>query len=138
MSFVPLNDSKLADDGFYGLMGTGVTATKHQLLKYSSGYLVNAADGDDEAQYLALETKTNSGADGAAEVHVVSLNSNPKFIALCSTTPVQATHVGNDYDLDNAYTVKLSATTDKVFHIDYIYDAASYLVVGHFNTPAIA
>jgi hypothetical protein len=138
MAFEPLNDSKLLNDSFEGLMGTGVTATRFKLLKYSSGYFVNAADGDDEAEYLALETKTNSGADGAAVVQVVSLNSNPKFKALCSTTPVQATHVGNDYDLDDDAIVKLSSTTDKVFHVDYIYDAANSIVVGHFNTPAIA
>lgn len=120
------------------LMGTGVTATKYHLLKYSSGYLVNAADGDDEVEYLALETKTNSGADGAASVDVLPIDDTIQFEALCSTTLVQATHVGNDYDLDDAYTIKLSATTDKVFHIDYITNAASYLAVGRFNKPAIA
>jgi len=119
-------------------MTTATTLTKYNLCKMSSGYLVAAADGDNEVEYLALETKTNSGSSGAANCRVLKIDDVTEFEALCSTTPVQATHVGNDYDLDDAYTVKLSATTDKVFHIDSIVNAADYLVRGRFNKPAIA
>ncbi len=137
MAFIPIN----FDSGkVLSLpLASGVTATKHNLLKYSSGYLTNAADGDNEVEYLALETVTEATAsDGGTFVDVLPIDGTVLIRALCSTTPVQATHVGNDYDLDDAYTVKLSATTDKVFHIDKIYDAANYIVIGHFNKPALA
>lgn len=119
-------------------MGSSVTLTKHSLCKMSSGYLVAAAAGDNEVEYLALETKTNSGSAGAAFALVLPIDETMDFEALCATTPVQATHVGNDYDLGAAASLDLTATTDKVFHVDSIKSAADKIVRGRFNKPAIA
>lgn len=120
------------------LMGTGQTLTKNNRCKYSSGYLVVGATGDDETEYIALETKTNSGADGAAECLVLPIDGTTQFEALVGATPSQASHVGNDYDYTDADTVNLSGTTDKAFHIDYIKSAADKIVVGRFNKPSVA
>ncbi len=139
MSFIPIRfDSGKTLKGL--LLGAGVTATKHKLLKYSAGYLVNAQSGDDETVYLALETVSNAaGAAGAAEVDCLPIDETVQFEALCSTTPVQATHVGNDYNVSDDATVDLAnAADDKVFHIDAIVDASGCIVRGRFNRPAIA
>lgn len=119
-------------------MGSSVTLTKFSLCKMSSGYLAAAAAGDNEVEYVALETKTNSGAAGAAEALVLPISDDIVFEALCGTTPVQATHVGNDYDLGAAASLDLTATTDKVFHVDKVVDATNKIVRGRFNKPAIA
>lgn len=120
------------------LLAANTTVTKHQLLKYSSGYLIDAAAGDDEVQYVALENVTAGSSDGATECDVLPIDEVTEFEALVSTTPVQATHVGNSYDLSDLNTVDLGNTSDKVFHIDRIKDATNTLVIGHFNKPAIA
>ena len=112
--------------------------TKHNLVKMSSGYLVAGAAGDNEVEYLALETVTGGSNDGDVECAVLPIDDTTEFEALVSTTPVQATHVGNDYDLTDATTINLGATTDKVFHIDRISDSANNLVIGRFNKPALA
>jgi hypothetical protein len=138
MSFIPKNESRFLDNAFEALMAASVVFTKHALVKYSSGYMTNAASGDNEVEYLAMETKTDATAsNGGTKGLVVPIDDRTQFIALCSTTPVQATHVGNNYDISAADTVDLGNTTDKVFHIDYILDAANYLVVGRFNKPSI-
>lgn len=117
-------------------MAGSTTLTKNKLCKMASGYLTNAASGDDEVQYVALETKTNSGASGAAKCLVLPIDETQQYQALTSTTLVQATHVGNDYDLSDGNTVDLGNTTDKVFHIDSI--VSSTQAIGRFNKPAIA
>jgi hypothetical protein len=120
-------------------LAASVAAVKNKLLKYSSGYLTNAADGDNEVEYLSLETVTDATAgDGGTYVSVLPIDGVTLYEALVSATPVQATHVGNDYDLDDDAIIKLSATTDKVFHIDKIKSAGDLIVIGHFNKPAIA
>lgn len=119
-------------------MGSGASVVKGSHCKMSGGYLVSGAAGDNEAEYIALETKTNSGAAGAAYALVLEIDETIQFEAECATTPVQATHVGNDYDFSTAALLDLTATTDKVFHIDQIRNAALKKVVGHFNKPALA
>ena len=119
-------------------MGNGASVVKHSHCKMSAGYLVAGAAGDNEAEYIALETKTNSGAAGAAYALVLEIDETITFEADTATTPVQATHVGNDYDFSSASTLDITATTDKVFHIDEIRNASLKKVVGHFNKPALA
>jgi hypothetical protein len=139
MAFQPIkDDSGKVLKGL--LLGAGVSSTKHKLLKYSSGYLINAASGDDEVLYLALESVSNAaGVAGAASVDCLYVDEEVQFIALCSTTLVQATHVGNDYNISDDATVDLSnSADDKCFHIDKILNAASYLAIGRFNKPSIA
>lgn len=136
MSFTP----KIRDDGKVRElpMGSSVTVTKYSHCKMSSGYLAAGAAGDNEVEYIALETKTNSGAAGAVSALVIPVDETIIFEALTATTPVQATHVGNDYDFSDAATLDLTATTDKVFHIDKIVDATNKIVSGRFNKPALA
>src|SRR3990167_4281786 len=112
--------------------------TKHNLVKFSAGYIVAAASGDDEVEYLSLETVTGGATDGIVLVDVLPISDDVEIEALSQDTPVQATHVGNDYDLQSAAQIDLDATTDKVFHIDRIVSAADKLVYGRFNRPAIA
>jgi len=117
-------------------LAASTTVTKGQLLKFSSGYLIDAAAGDDEVEFVALEAVTAAATDGATECDVLPIDETVEFEALCSTTLVQATHVGNSYDLTDLNTVNLGATTDKVFHIDAIKDSTH--AIGRFNKPAIA
>ena len=120
-------------------MGASAVATKFGHMKFSSGYLVAGAAGDNEAEYISLETKTDATAvAGGTLVDVIPLDETVQFEALCATTPVQATHVGLDVDFSSATALDLTATTDKVFHIDAIVNAADKLVSGHFNKPALA
>ena len=136
MAFVP----KKFDEGkVRRLPVTGsTTLTKHNHVKMSSGYLVAGSAGDNEAEYLALETLTSASTDGATMCDVLPIDEVIEVIATCATTPVQATHVGNDYDFSTAALLDLTATTDKVFHIDAIVNATDKTVRGHFNKPALA
>jgi uncharacterized protein (DUF2147 family) len=107
--------------------------------KMVSGYVSAGAAGDNEAEYISLETVTDATAvNGGTQVDVLPIDETVQFVALCATTPAQATHVGNDYDFSSALVLDLTATTDKVFHIDEIVSAADKLVKGHFNKPALA
>lgn len=120
-------------------MGASAVGTRFGHMKMSAGYLVAGAAGDDEAQYIALETLTDTTAvAGSTLIDVIPVNEVIEWEALCATTPVQATHVGTDVDFADAVTLDLTATTDKVFHIDRIVSAANKLVSGRFNKPAIA
>ena len=120
-------------------LAASTTVTKFQHLKFSSGYLVDGASGDNEAEYIALETITDATAsDGGTSCKVLPLDGTVTFDALTATTPVQATHVGNDYDFSDLNTLDLTATTDKVFHIDSIVNATDKIVRGRFNKPALA
>lgn len=119
-------------------LAANTTVTKHQLLKFSSGYLIDAAAGDDEVGFVALEALTAGATDGASDCDVLPIDEVTEFEALTATTPVQATHVGNSYDLSDLNTLDLTATTDKVFRISRIVNATNKLVSGNFNKPAIA
>lgn len=119
-------------------LGTAAVAVKHAHMKMSSGYLVAGAAGDNEAEYIALETATGGATDGSVYCNVIRIDDVTEFEASTATTPVQATHVGNDYDFASSTALDLTATTDKVFHIDRIVSAADKLVSGHFNKPALA
>ena len=115
------------------------TCTKGGHMKMTSGYLAAGAGGDNEAEYIGLETTTDTTAvSGSTLVNVIVIDDEIEFEALTATTPVQATHVGNDYDFSDKLTLDLTATTDKIFHIDSIVSAADKIVRGHFNKPALA
>jgi len=114
------------------------TLTKNNHVKMASGYLVAGAAGDNEVEYIALQTVTGGAADGDVKCDVLVIDSTMEFDVLCGTTPVQATHVGNDYDMAGAASIDLTATTDKVFRIDSIINATDKIVRGRFNKPALA
>ena len=116
---------------------TGQTFVRGDLLKWSSGYLVVAAEDDDEAEYIAMEAVASSVATGIL-VEVLRITEAIYFHAIFDATPVQATHVGNDYDVKTKASLKSAGTTDKVFHIEEIINAADKIVGGHFNKPALA
>lgn len=120
-------------------LASGTTVTKYQLLKYSSGYLADGASGDNEVEYIALETVTDATAsDGGTYCDVIPIDDVMEVDALASTTPVQATHVGNTYDISDANTVDLGNTTDKVFTIISIVNATDKIVRGRFNRHGMA
>jgi len=117
---------------------TGQTLTRFSHCKMSSGYLVPGAANDDEVQYISLQTVTGTGSSGDVKALVLKVDDEIRFVATTGTTPVQASHVGNDYDFGSASALDLTAVTDKVFHIDSILNASDKLVEGNFNKPAIA
>lgn len=136
MTFIP-RKYRSQDVRTIGLAANAV-AVKYYHGKLSSGYAVDGDAGDNEAEFIFLETKTDAtGVAGSTKVDVLMINDDQSFDAVCSTTPVQGTHVGNDYDFAEVG-VDLGATTDKVFHVDEIIDAANSIVRGRFNKPAIA
>lgn len=120
-------------------LGASAVAKRFGHVKYSSGYLVEGVAGDDEVQYISLETTTDAtGVAGSTFIDVIPVNEVIDWIALTDITPVQATHVGTDVDFSDDLTLALGATTDKVFHVDSIFDATNKLVKGRFNKPALA
>ena len=119
-------------------MGASKTVTKGNHCKIVSGYLEAGAAGDNEAEYIAMETKTSSAVAGADFALVLLIDDEIEFEALTDITPVQATHVGIDVDFNTAAQLELGATTDKVFHVDSIVSAANKVVKGRFNKPALA
>ena len=137
MSFIPRKYR--AQDVRRMPLGASAVATKYGHMKESSGYLVAGAAGDNEAEFIALETVTDAtAAAGGTYVDVIPVNDVDVFDATTGTTPVQATHVGNDYDFGSAVALDLTATTDKVFHVEAIIDATNKIVRGRFNQPALA
>jgi len=117
-------------------LGNAAVAVKYYHGKMSSGYAVDGDAGDNEAEFIFLETKTDTTAsDGGTYVDVLMITGDAVFDADTSADLVQATHVGNDYDLSETG-VDLAATTDKIFHIDEI--VGTRVARGRFNKPAIA
>ncbi len=113
-------------------MAASVTVTKGSHAKITSGYLNPGSAGDNVPEFIALETKTSSGTDGADFALVLPLDDEIVFEALSQDTPVQATHVGNSYDFNTAAQLDLDGTTDLVFHVLSIKSAADKIVVGRF------
>lgn len=119
-------------------LASGVTATKWALLKTSSGYFTNGASGDGTVEVVALETKTDATtSNGGTWCEVLVIDDTTEFDATCATAPVQATHVGNHYDLASASTLDLTASSDDVFYIRKVMDTTNYIVRGNFNRHAI-
>lgn len=120
-------------------LGASAVAKRFGHVKMSSGYLIEGAGGDNEVEYISLETTTDATASaGGTYIDVIPVNEVIEWIALTDITPVQATHVGTDVDFSDDLSLAISATTDKVFHIDNILSAADKLVIGRFNRPALA
>jgi len=119
------------------LAGSAV-AVKYGAMKISSGYLVAAATGDSEVEFIALETKTDtSTTDGYLRVDCLPIDGAMEFDCLIDTTPAQ-TDVGKDVDLNGQSELDLDGTTDKVFRIDSVVNATDKIVRGRFNKPALA
>lgn len=119
-------------------MTASTTLTRFNLVKMTSGYLAAGAAGDNEVEYIALETKTSGSGNGSSFCDVLPITDDVYFHALTDITPVQATHVGTDVDINTAAQLELAATTDKVFHVHEIIDATNKIVGGYFNKPALA
>ena len=116
MAFIPLNE----DEGkIVSLLTTSATSfTKHNGVKFTSGYAVEAAAGDATVDYIALETKTSATGNGADTIKCLKVDPSVRIKATLSTTFVQATHAGNRYDVSAAGTIDLAATTDKCFLLE--------------------
>lgn len=116
MSFIPLKEEegKVVD-----LLTTSATSyTKHNGIKFTSGYAVEAAAGDASIEYVALETKTSASGDGNSTIRCLRVDPSIRFQVTLSTTFVQATHAGNKYDISAAGTIDLAAQTDKCFLLE--------------------
>ena len=120
-------------------MGASATLTKGSHCKMTSGYLAAGAAGDNEAEYIAMETKTSSSVAGADFCLVLPCDDAIEWEAATDIDIVVATHVGIDVDFKTAASLELGATTDKVFHIDSAKAPLTGRIVrGHFNKPALA
>lgn len=116
MAFIPLTK----DEGkIVSLPTTSATSfTKHNGVKFTSGYAVEAASGDATVDYIALETKTSATGNGADTIKCLKVDPSVRIKATLSTTFVQATHAGNRYDISAAGTVNLAGTTQKCFLLE--------------------
>lgn len=128
MAFIPLTDFEGKQMELPATNAT--TFYKNKLVKFSSGYLTNAAAADDVVGFLCLEDVVTT-ATGQL-IKVLPIDMGMRFQALTGTTPVQATHCGNYYDLTDDATIDLTGTTDKVFQVEKIVDATNKLVEGRF------
>ena len=118
MAFIPLKEE---EGKIVELLTTSATSfTKHNGVKFTSGYAVEAAAGDATIDYIALETKTSASGNGNDTIKCLKVDPSVRVLATCSTTLVQATHVGNRYDVSAAGTIDLAATTDKCFLVEKI------------------
>jgi hypothetical protein len=133
MPFIPVKEE---EGKIVELLTTSATSfTKGNGVKFASGYAVEAASGDNQVDYIALETKTSASGNGNDTIKVLRVDPSVVIQATTSITPVQATHVGNRYDISAAGTIDLAATTDKIFLIDRIIDATNKIVEGRFQNP---
>lgn len=133
MSFIPVNK----EEGKVGQLPCkgSVAFVKNTGGKFTSGYYDNSASGDNFVDFITLETKTANATDGVTFIQVMRVDPSVVIWATCSTTPVQATHVGNRYDISAVGTIDLAATTDKIFLIERIIDATNKIVEGRFMSP---
>lgn len=119
-------------------LASGVTATKWSLLKTSSGYFTNAAASDPTVEVIARETVTDAtSSDGGTWCDVIVIDNTMEIDATCATTPSQASHVGNHYDLSTAALLDLANSGDDVFYIRKVIDTTNKIVRGNFNKNAI-
>ena len=109
-----------------------ITFVKGNALKNSSGYLTNAASGDNtDVKYVCMENKVTGATDG--ELLLVIEVTGVKFIADSSNTPTQA-QMKTQVDLSAAGTIDTSATTDQVFYAEKIVGPASdKKILGYFS-----
>jgi len=130
MSFIVQNQE---EGKTVSLPATASTAfTKNNGVKFTSGYLAASASGDASVDLISMETKTSAAGDGTDSVLCYRIDPSVVVHALASTTPVQATHVGNRYDISAAGTIDLGNTTDKIFLVERIINATDKIVEGRF------
>lgn len=131
MSFIPVKEE---EGKIVELLTTSATSfTKYNGVKFTSGYAVEAASGDATVDYIALETKTSATGNGNDTIKCLKVDPSVRVRATTGTTPVQATHCGNRYDISAAGTVDLTATIDKCFLLEQIVDATNKIVEGYFQ-----
>lgn len=130
MAFLPVNyeEGHLVDLPM-GNGGSSASYTVGQALKISSGYYIAATVGqntDVEAVCMQAGTVTTSGT----LLRCITTR-GVKFVADCNTTPVQD-DVGTYADLTDSNTLDESTSTDDLFYIEKLYDAANKKVLGYF------
>lgn len=113
-----------------------IAFVKGNAVKNSSGYITNAASGDNtDVEYVCMETITTGGTDG--ELVLCIRTKGVEFLVDTSNTPTQA-QMNTYVDLSAAGTIDTSATTDAVFFASRLKGAASdKKVFGHFQQGAI-
>ena len=129
MSFIPLNQE---EGKLVRLLTTSATTfTRYNAVKFTSGYAAAAASGDNQVDYIAMESKTSATGNGADTILCLKVDPSQRFQCDCSTTLVQATHCGNRYDISAAGTIDLAATTDKIFLLEKI--VSTTVAEGYFQ-----
>lgn len=97
--------------------GAAQTFKAGQPVKFASGLLIACVNSDTACAGIAV--KDASGVTNTP-IPILVANRSKIFIAKCSTTPVQGTHVGNTYEVAlsaGLYTVNLGATTNVFFKV---------------------
>jgi hypothetical protein len=118
------------------LTAASTTITKQQALVFASGYVTPALATSPEVFVVSNEAITTAAATHKAIKCLNTNAANISFEVLTNITPVQATHVGNKYDLIDGKSINLSFSTYAVFLVTHIKDVANKIVGGFFVKKA--
>lgn len=110
-------------------LASSQTITKGMALVDSSGYLAAADSAAVYVQYVAMEDVT-SGSTAHPTIQVIRTN-DVEFEAVCNST---ITIAKEQYmaDLSTSKVVNESASSNDVFLIEHVIDAANKIVTGRF------
>jgi len=96
------------------LKTASVAGTKDDLISVASGYALRATSSHEFVAGLLTADWTNDANNTPIQVTVDEFGI---YEIDASTTLVQATHVGNAYDLSDYKTVNLGATSKKIIRV---------------------
>ena len=131
---IVVSKSNVASDGGKDKLTAASTAiTKGRLCAAAAdGLIAHYVSGTNGGQlYIALEAKASGDATNNP-VQLYALNKTDRYIMQVTGTPAQA-HVGDRCDVASDGTLDLSATTNKDFTVDDLYDSTH--VVVKWNDP---
>lgn len=112
------------------LLAASQAVTKFDALEVNSaGFLALATSSTADVRYVAMETKTSGGSTGES-ILVVDVK-DVQFEADTAGTPAQ-TDVGEYCDLTDEDTLNEAASSNDVFYITDIVNAADKTVLGYF------
>lgn len=122
-----------SDGGKHLLTKASTAITKGRLVAPdATGYIAHYVSGTNGGQlYIALEAKA-SGDATTAPIQLYALNHSDRYIMQTGTTPAQA-NVGDRCDIASDGTLDLTATTQKEFTVEELYDSTH--VIAKWNAP---
>lgn len=109
-------------------LATSQTITKGMALTDSSGYLAEASSASTFVPYVAMEDKTSTSDH--PDILVIRTN-DVEFEAVCNST---ITIAKEQYfaDLSSSTVINEAASSNDVFLIEHVVDAANKIVTGRF------